>query len=261
MFLGEGTSLVMADRAFVVYRLVASMFQAETIAVPMTDGLVHDLPAMAAACRADTRLLFVANPNNPSGTIIDPSEVDSFLESVPKHVIVVFDEAYIELIDSAKRPALIERVESDPRIVILRTFSKAYGLAGLRLGYAVGHSSLISLLERVRQPFNANAMAQEAGIAALDDSEHLDRTREMVKTGLLFFEKLCDSLNLQYVRSVANFILIRVGDGRRVFRELQREGVIVRPMGGYQLEEYVRVTLGTVEENQRCADALRKVLS
>jgi len=261
VFLGPGLSIVMADRAFVVYRLVAAAQNAGTIAVPMRDGFTHDLAAMAEAVTPKTRLVFIANPNNPTGTAVSPAEIEAFLKRVPDHVITVFDEAYVELLDESERPESLRYVREGRPVVVLRTFSKVYGLAGLRIGYAVAPPPCAALLHRVRQPFNVNAMALAAAEAALEDHAHVERTRRVVREGLAFFERELKALGIPFVPSKANFLLVRTGRGREVFQALQAEKVIVRPMDGYGLPDYVRITIGTPEENQQCLEALKKVLS
>ncbi len=260
VFLRKGVNLVMADRAFVVYRLVAAAENASVVAVPMTGGFTHDLPAMLRAITPATRLVFIANPNNPTGTCVAPTDLDAFMDRVPDHVVTVFDEAYIELMPAALQPDTLRYVREGRKVILLRTFSKAYGLAGLRIGYAAAPPDCVSLLNRVRQAFNVNAMAQAAAIAALDDEAHVKRTRRLMQNGLSWFERECRRSGLEMVPSVANFFLVRVGRGRDVFNALQAEKVIVRPMDGYGLPEYVRVTVGTAAENAQCMKALRKVL-
>jgi histidinol-phosphate aminotransferase len=260
VFLRKGLNIVMADRAFVVYRLVAAAEEASTIAVPMKGGFTHDLPAMLKAITPATRVVFIANPNNPTGTVVAPRAIDAFMDQVPDHVVTVFDEAYIELMAPESQPDTLRYVREGRKVVLLRTFSKAYGLAGLRIGYAVAAPPCADLLHRVRQPFNVNAMAQAAAIAALDDDAFVGRTRRMVANGLAYFEKECRRAGLKTVPSVANFFLVKVGRGREVFKALQAEKVIVRPMDGYGLPDYVRVTVGTAAENAQCMKALRKVL-
>ncbi len=259
VFLGPSSSIVMADRAFVVYKLIAAMFGAETISVPMRD-FTHDLDAMRQAIRPDTRLVFVANPNNPTGTMVENDALTRFVESLPDHVVAVLDEAYIELLPPERQPDSLRWVREGRPVIVLRTFSKTYGLAGLRIGYAAAPPEGIRLLERVRQPFNTSAMAQEAALAALDDPRHVERTRRMVRQGLRFFERACRTMNLPYVPSVANFLLVRTGRGREIFERMQREGVIVRPMDPYGLPDYIRITVGRPAENRRCAEALKKAL-
>jgi histidinol-phosphate aminotransferase len=260
VFLRKGTNIVMADRAFVVYRLVAAAEEAATLAVPMKGGMTHDLKAMLKAITPDTRVVFIANPNNPTGTYVEPSEIDRYMDRVPDHVLTVFDEAYIELMPRHLQPDTLRFVREGRKVILLRTFSKAYGLAGLRIGYGIGEPGCISLLHRVRQPFNVNAMAQAAAIAALDDEAFVNRTRRLVQQGLAYFEAECARAGLQTVPSVANFLLIKTGKGREVFKALQEQKVIVRPMDGYGLPDYVRVTVGTRAENVQCMKALRKVL-
>jgi histidinol-phosphate aminotransferase len=260
VFLRKGLNIVMADRAFVVYRLVAAAEDASTLAVPMKGGMTHDLRALLKAITPDTRVVFIANPNNPTGTYVDPAELDRFMDRVPEHVLTVFDEAYIELMPRELQPDTLRYVREGRKVILLRTFSKAYGLAGLRIGYGVGEPGCISLLHRVRQPFNVNAMAQAAAIAALDDESFVNKTRRLVQQGLSYFERECKRAGLETVPSVANFLLIKTGRGREVFKALQLEKVIVRPMDGYGLPDYVRVTIGTAAENALCLKALLKVL-
>lgn len=260
VFLGPGTDLVMADRAFVVYRLIARAFQADVREVPMRDH-THDLDAMLAAITPETRLVMISNPNNPSGTMVDQRAIDRFMARVPEHVIVGMDEAYIELLPERRQVDSLRHLRQGKNVVLLRTFSKTYGLAGLRIGYAVAPEEIIDLMHRVRQPFNVNAMAMEAAMAALDDERHVRRTRRLVAQGLRYFENAFTEMKLPFVPSVSNFILVRVGDGRAVFEALQRRRVIVRTMDVYRLPEYVRISIGTMEENERCVQALKAVLA
>ncbi|MDP6525401.1 MAG: histidinol-phosphate transaminase [Kiritimatiellia bacterium] len=258
-FLGPGVNVVVADTAFVVYRLIAAMFRADVVAVPMRE-LTHDLDAMLAAITPETRVVFVSNPNNPTGTMVGQEEIDRFMEGVPGHVVVCFDEAYIELLPPGDQPDVLKYVRQGRNVIVLRTFSKAYGLAGLRVGYAIAPEEGIALLNRVRQPFNLNSMAQLAALAALGDDEHVAVTRDLVQDGLSFFVGECFRMGLEYVPSVTSFILVKVGEGRRVFESLQKAGVIVRPMDGYGLPEYVRITVGTADENQRAIAALSEAV-
>lgn len=259
VFLRPGSSLVMADRAFVVYRLIAAMFGADVVAVPMKN-FTHDLEAMLRAIRRDTRLVFVANPNNPTSTTVNPAALDRFVRKVPGHVVICLDEAYIELLPPSEQPDTLRYVREGRKVILLRTFSKTYGLAGLRLGYAVAPAECVGLLNRVRQPFNVNAMALAAAVAALKDDRHVERTRQMIRKGLAVFESELDRMGLPFVPAVANFILVEVGNGRDVFNRLLRHGVIVRPMDGYALPRHVRITIGTPAENRRCIRALSRVL-
>jgi len=261
VFLERGLNLVMGAEAFAVYFLAASLYEGETIRVPMP-GHVHDLDAMLAAITPETRIVAVCNPNNPTGTMVSAEAIDRFIEKLPNHVVAVFDEAYFEVMPEDQKPDVLKHIRAGKEnIVVLRTFSKAYGLAGLRIGYAVAHSGLIELLNKVRQPFNANAMAQAAAMAALDDVTHLVETREMVFQGLEFFERELPKIGVETVPSGANFILVKTGNGRTVFQELQKRKVIVRPMDPYGLPEYIRITIGTPAQNQTMLDALREVLT
>lgn len=260
VFLGPHTNIVMAERAFVIYRLVADACQAATISVPMRD-FTHDLDAMLDAVTPRTKLVFISNPNNPTGTMVDGEALDRFVDKVADHVVVVLDEAYIELLPPERQPDTLKYVREGRNVYLLRTFSKSYGLAGLRVGYAIAPKDGIELLNRVRQPFNVNAMALAAALAALDDEDYVERTRGLVREGLACLEGAFKRMGLTYVPSVANFILVDVGHGRDVFQALMREKVIVRAMDGYGLPEHVRVTVGTAQENEKLVRALEAVLS
>jgi histidinol-phosphate aminotransferase len=259
VYLDRGAQIVMADRAFVVYKLVAALYEAETIAVPMR-GFTHDLDAMLRAITPATRLVFVANPNNPTGTMVDGAHIERFMQKLPDHVIAVFDEAYVELLPPARQPDLLRYVRERRNVYVLRTFSKTYGLAGLRIGYAVAPPEGVALLHRVRQPFNVNAMAQAAALAALEDDEYVERTRAMVRAGLAFLTRELTGLGLEVVPSVANFLLVKAGRGRELFAALQKKRVIVRPMDAYGLPDHVRITIGTPEENAMLIRAMAEAL-
>jgi histidinol-phosphate aminotransferase len=230
------------------------------VTVPMKD-FTHDLPAMLAAIRPDTRIVYISNPNNPTGTVVSRASLEDFMARVPDHVMVCIDEAYIELLPPADQPDTLRYVKESRNVVILRTFSKLYGLAGLRLGYAVASPECIQLINRVRQPFNVNAMAMVAAIAALKDDKFVERTRRLVKSGLAFYKREFNRMGLKFVPSCANFVLVETGAGRQVFQEMQKGGVIVRPMDGYGLPDHVRITIGKPAENRRCIEVLQKVLA
>lgn len=260
VFLGPGVEVVISQYAFAIFRLIAEMFQAPVISVPMKD-FRHDLPAMLAAITPQTRVVFIANPNNPTGTMVSGAELDSFMRQVPPHVVVVLDEAYIELLNPEQQPDVLRYVRAGDNTIILRTFSKTYGLAGLRIGYAVAPEVGIQLLSRVRQPFNVNAMALAAAEAALNDEAFLRKTRRLVRNGLKFFEEQLNRLGIAYVPAVTNFMLVETGAARATFQALQKEKIIVRPMDGYGLPNHVRITIGTPSENQRCLQALARILN
>ncbi|MFC1462551.1 histidinol-phosphate transaminase [Verrucomicrobiota bacterium] len=265
VFLGPGANVVVAEYAFIVYRLIAASSRADVVSVPMRE-FTHDLPAMLDAITPDTRIVFVSNPNNPTGTMVDGAAIERFMDSVPDYVVTCFDEAYIELLPSEMQPDTLRYVREGRKVVVTRTFSKTFGLAGLRIGYVAAPGECISLLNRVRQPFNVNAMAMVAAIAALGDTDHVKRTVAMVREGLAYLEKEFEGMGLPYVPAVANFMLVETGavaphlPGRRIFEALQRKGLIVRAMDGYGLPQHVRVTVGTKDENERLVRALREVV-
>jgi histidinol-phosphate aminotransferase len=251
--------VVVSQYCFAVYPIVTALFGAKLVIIPAKEH-GHDLEAMQAAINPRTRIVFVANPNNPTGTAVTADALARFIEEVPPSVVLALDEAYIEFLDQPLD--LIPAVKSGnrPNLVLMRTFSKIYGLAGMRLGYGIGHPEFIAELEKLRQPFNINSVAQAGALAALDDTPHAEKTRRVNSRGLRFYAREFRKMGLEYVRSSANFILVRVGEGGPVFNELQKLGVIVRPMGGYQLPEWIRISIGTPKENQRCIGALRQVL-
>ena len=253
--LAPGVDVVVSQFCFAIYPIVAKMFGANVITVP-AKNYGHDLPAMLNAITPQTRIVFVANPNNPTGTLAPREEVIQFVNDVPDDVLLVMDEAYIEFLDDAVDLVPLIRLGARKNLILMRTFSKIYGLAGLRIGYGIGNPELISALEKIRQPFNINLLAQAAALAALDDDEHVRKTRANNFAGLEFFAKAFRELKLEFVPSSANFILVRVGEGQKVFEAMQKHGVIVRPMGGYQLPEWIRISVGTPQENERCLDGV-----
>jgi len=257
--LAPGDSVVVSQYCFAIYPIVAKMFGADVITVPARDH-GHDLPRMLRAITPKTKIIFVANPNNPTGTLALREEVVAFVNDVPDDVLLVMDEAYLEFLDDPVDLVPLIRLGARKNLMLMRTFSKIYGLAGLRIGYGIGGAELISAFEKIRQPFNANLMAQVAALAALDDDAHVRKTRQNNVVGLEFFGRAFRSMNLEFVPSHANFILVRVGGGQKVFEAMQRQGVITRPMGGYQLPEWIRISIGRPDENERCLGALKAAL-
>ena len=257
--LAPGDNVVVSQFCFAIYPIVAKMFGADVVTVPATN-YGHNLPAMLKAITPKTKIIFVANPNNPTGTLAAREDVIHFVNEVPDHVLLVMDEAYIEFLEDPVDFTALVRSGVRPNLILMRTFSKIYGLAGLRLGYGIGNPEFIASLEKIRQPFNANLLAQTAALAALDDEEHVRKTRENNFAGLEFFQRAFRGMKLEYVPSAANFLLVRVGDGKKVFEAMQAQGVITRPMGGYLLPEWIRISVGTPKENDRSLDALKKVL-
>ena len=258
-YFAPGVDVVVSQFCFAIYPLVTKLFGANLITVPAKNH-GHDLPAMLKAITSQTRVVFVANPNNPTGTLVPREDVIQFVNAIPDHVLLVMDEAYIEFLDDPLDLAALVRLGVRPNLLLMRTFSKIYGLAGLRIGYGIGHPDLIVALEKIRQPFNINSIAQAGALAALGDDEHIRKTRQNNFAGLEFFQRAFRDLKLEYVQSAANFILVRVGEGQRVFEAMQQQGVIVRPMGGYQLGEWIRISVGTPKENERGLKVLKAVL-
>jgi histidinol-phosphate aminotransferase len=255
-FLGPGRSAVYSQHAFAVYPLATQARGARSIVVPAKD-YGHDLEAMARAIDDETYVAWVANPNNPTGTFAPHAQVEAFLKRVPERVIVVIDEAYNEYLTPELRSDTVKLIKRHPNLVVTRTFSKAYGLAGLRVGYALAHASVADMLNRVRQPFNVNAIALAAAAAALDDMEFVARSYAENLQGLRQIEEGARKLGLDYIPSHGNFITVRVGRAPEVYKKLLKRGVIVRPVGGpYQLPEHLRVTIGTAAENDRFLAAL-----
>ena len=247
----------MGAPAFIVYKLVALLFGARPVEVPLV-GHRHDLAALARAVTPRTKLVFLPSPNNPTGTANSAEEIAAFVRGLPDHVVFAFDEAYAEFLDNP--PDLRPLIAEGRKVIGLRTFSKIYGLASLRVGYGYASAELAALLNRVRQPFNVNAIGQAAALAALDDSGFVTTTRTVNAAGLRQLEAGFSARGLEWVPSVANFILVKVGDGARGFVELQKRGVIVRPMKPYGMPEWLRVTVGTEAQNTRFLAALDEVL-
>jgi histidinol-phosphate aminotransferase len=258
--LAPGADVVVSQYCFAIYPIVAKMFGANVITVPARDH-GHDLPAMLRAVTPNTRIVFVANPNNPTGTLAPRETVVQFVNDIPDDVLLVMDEAYIEFLEDPVDLVPLIRLGARKNLILMRTFSKVYGLAGLRVGYGIADAGLVAAFEKIRQPFNLNLLAQVAALAALDDEDHVKKTRANNFGGLQYFEAAFRRLDLPFVPSSANFILVRVGNGQAVFDAMQKQGVIVRPMGGYQLPEWIRISVGTPLENQRSLAALQKSLS
>ena len=251
--------VVVSQYCFAVYPIVTKLFGANLVTVP-AKNYGHDLPAMLRAITPRTRIVFVANPNNPTGTRAPREEIIRFINEVPNDVLLVMDEAYVEFLNDPVDLSPLVHQNVRPNLMLMRTFSKIYGLAGLRIGYGIGNPDFVAALEKIRQPFNINLLAQTAALAALDDVEHVRKTRQNNFAGLEFFERAFRNLKLEFIPSAANFILVRVGNGQKTFEALQKQGVIVRPMGGYQLPEWIRISIGTPRENERCLAALKVAL-
>ena len=251
--------VIYAAGAFVVYSLVTKLCSATAVVVPMQKD-THDLTAMAAAITDKTKVIFVANPNNPTGTMVTADETAAFMEQVPDDVLVVFDEAYYEYVSRSDYPQTLPYVLEGRNFVITRTFSKIYGLAGLRVGYGIAPPALVKTLNRVRQPFNCSLIGQAAARAALKDTDHVAKSQEHNNIGKTFLYNTFDDLGLRYRETEGNFIMLHVGQsGADVADALLRKGVIVRPIAGYGYPDAVRVTIGTQQENEKFITALRVV--
>ena len=262
-FVQPGQSIVYSQYSFAVYALATQGLGARAIVVPARE-YGHDLDAMAAAIADDTRLVFIANPNNPTGTFIRAEQIEAFLAKVPSHVVVVLDEAYNEYLPAELQFESSEWVRKYPNLLVSRTFSKAYGLAGLRVGYAIAQPQLTDLMNRIRQPFNVNSMAQAAAVAALTDAAFLEQGARNNAGGYRQLVAAFEQLGLEYVPSYGNFVLVKVGNddgaGARVNLALLKQGVIVRPVGNYGLPQWLRISIGLPEENAAFIAALKKAL-
>ncbi len=260
LFLRPGMNAVIAEHSFVIYQLAIAASGGAAKVVPLREDYVFDLDAMAAAIDERTALVFLGNPNNPTGRIYRKAEWRRFLERVPERVVIVADEAYFEFVRDPDYPDSLQDHNGRRLLVTLRTFSKIFGLAGLRVGYAVAREDIVRLLNNVRQPFNITSLGQVAVEAGMDDDEHVARTLEVNARGMAYLERELRRIGRVFLPSQANFILVDVGEGRVVYEKLLREGVIVRPMNGYGLPRHVRVSVGLPEENRRLVAALERVL-
>ncbi len=257
--LNPQAEVVAAKYSFAMYAITAKLFGAKYVAVENKADWSHDLEAMLAAITPQTRLVFITNPTNPVGTMVFQQELDAFMARVPEHVIVAFDEAYLDFAE--EKPDTLRYVKQGKNAIVLRTFSKAYGLAGLRVGYGITTPAIAERLNMARSPFNVNLMAQAAVLAAMDDTAHLAASVQLVREGRAQYEEAFRAWGVEYVPSHTNFILARVGRGRECFNHSLARGVILRPMDAYGLPEYIRITIGTRVENERCLTVMKEFLS
>lgn len=255
--LKPGDNIVTSEHAFVAYKIVARVFGAKAIEAPARD-YGYDLEAVLAAITPRTKLVFIANPNNPTGTLLTAKEIERFIARVPSNVVVVFDEAYYEFVDHP--PDTLRYVAAGRNVIVLRTFSKIQGLASLRVGYGIARPELIALLQKTRQPFNVSGIAQIAAVAALEDEHHQRQTKAVVDQGRAFLEREFAAMKLPFIPSAGNFVLVNVGDGNRVLQAMLQRRIIVRAMRGYSLPEWVRISIGTMKDNTKCIAALRQIL-
>ncbi len=259
VFLRPGSAAVYSQHAFAVYPLVTQAMGAAGIETPARE-FGHDLQAMLAAITAATRIVFIANPNNPTGTLLRARDIEAFLKAVPRQVLVVLDEAYFEYLPAGVRGNSVPWLSRFPNLAITRTFSKAYGLAGLRVGYALASREIADLMNRVRQPFNVNSVAQAGAVAALADQDFVQRSHDLNAQGMAQLTDGFGKLGVEYIPSFGNFVSFRIGDARSAYQRLLELGVIVRPIGSYGLPAHLRVSVGLPEENERFLTALERVL-
>lgn len=253
--------VVISEYSFIVYKLIAQAMGVKRNIVPTKDDYSHDLDAMADAITEKTKIVFVDNPNNPTGTMVNQEAFDRFMKRVPERVVVAVDEAYDDYVDAADFPNSLPYLNAGRRIVIFKTFAKIYGLGGVRLGCGLGPVELVDATNRIREPFNVNAIAQAAGVAALSDTEHVQKSKEVNAKGKAYLSKSFEEMGLPYIPTQANFITIDMGrDAAPVYQDLLKLGVIVRPIKGYGLPNHLRVTIGTEEQNTRFIEALKTVL-
>ncbi|HUE40303.1 MAG TPA: histidinol-phosphate transaminase [Chthoniobacterales bacterium] len=257
-FLQLGDDVITFEHAFVAYKLVAALFGARTIEIA-TPNFQPDPDALLAAITPKTKIIFIANPNNPTGALILSNSLDNFFERVPDNIVTVLDEAYFEFREDP--PDTLRHVRDGRNVVVLRTFSKIHGLASLRIGYGIARHELIDVLLKTRQPFNVNGIAQVAALAALEDVDYLAETKRVVDAGRAFLEAEFTAMKLRFVPSAGNFVLVHVNDGPAVFQKMLARKIIVRPLVGYGLAEWLRITVGTMEQNKKCIAALKEVLA
>jgi histidinol-phosphate aminotransferase len=256
-FLGPGSEAVFAWPSFAMYPIVVKGMGATPVAVPLTGDLVHDLPALAAAVTERTKIVFVCNPNNPTGTSVGAAEFDRFVDDLPPDVVLVVDEAYVEFVRRSDFPDSLAWIRRRPATIVLRTFSKIYGLAGLRLGYGIADVELAGYLERARHPFNVNRLAEVGALAALADEAHAEASRRVNAEGVMYLTTELEALGIDVWPTDANFILARAGDG--VHDALLREGIIVRPLASFGMSDHIRISVGLPEENERLVKTLKRL--
>ncbi len=258
IYLGPGRAGLTSQGTFVVFPLAAQLADSDAVQVPLKD-YAYDLDALAARVDERVRVVYLANPNNPTGTMFTAAETDRFLEKIPEDVLVILDEAYCDYVEREDYSHSLDYVRGGRYVIVLRTFSKVYGLAGLRVGYGIGHPEVVDAVNRMRSPFNVSTAAMAAGMAALDDSEHVERSLEMNRRGLEYLRRELSGLGLKVAPSCANFLYVETGnDSKEDFKELLKLGVIIRPLGFMGMPQGSRITVGTAEENQRVVEAFAR---
>jgi len=259
-FFNSGDECIMASPTFSEYEFVANLMDAKIVKIPLKD-FRHDLPKMREAITNKTKMIFICSPNNPTGTIVTKEELDKFFDGLPENIVVVLDEAYYEYADSPDYHQSLEYLQAGKNVIILRTFSKIYALGGLRIGYGLASQEMIALLNRVREPFNVNQMAQVAALASLKDDQHVEESLRINREGKDFLINEFQGMDLSYVPTQANFIFLQIGvDSKAFFQEMLKEGIIIRTGDIFGLPDFIRVTIGTAEQNQRFIEGAKKVL-
>lgn len=260
-FCRPNEEIITADKTFLEYKIIGQQNSRLARTIPL-NNLCYDLKEIKKKINIKTKIVFIANPNNPTGTYVNKTEIEEFIKGLPEDIIVVLDEAYFEFVEAPDYPASLDLLKKNPNIIILRTFSKIYGLAGLRIGYAIADKEIIRYMEGARQPFNVNSLAQAAAFAALADTGFIKKTLKTIKEGKKYIYKELDKLNSEYTPSETNFILINLKkDGRDVFQEMLKKGVIIRELKQYDLDDFIRVTIGTMSENKKFIKALKETLA
>jgi len=256
-FLKSGDEVITTRHAFIAYKLTAQLFGSRVIETP-TPQFQQDLDAILEAVTPRTKIVFIANPNNPTGALISQEEINRYISRVPENIVSVFDEAYFEFLDNP--PDMLRYVRQGKNVIVLRTFSKIHGLASLRVGYGIARVELIEVLQKTRQPFNVSGIAQAGALAALDDTGHQRETKRAIDTGRAYLEKQFREMRLDFVSAAANFIMVNVGNGPAVFERMLAKKIIVRPIKNYGLPEWLRISVGTMEQNEKCIAALQEIL-
>ena len=261
---GEGEELIVSEQAFIVYELISKAAGIKMNLIPLKEGAVIDVDAYIERINENTKLICLVNPNNPTGTYYPKSDFEKLLKAVPENCVILVDEAYVDFVDVDDYPNSINYRSDYPNMITCRTFSKAFGISGMRLGYGITSAEIADYMNRVREPFNTNIIAQEAGIAALKDKEYLKKSVAVNKEGKEYYYQEFKRLGLEYLPTQGNFILVKVGDkpedGMNCFNGLLKKGVIVRPMGGYKFPEWIRISVGLKEQNEECVKELETYL-
>ncbi|MCK5534028.1 histidinol-phosphate transaminase [bacterium] len=258
-FLNPQDEIIVSAHAFIRYYMAGKLMACKVKTIPMKN-FTHNLLQMQKAINKKTKVIFIANPNNPTGTYVNKTEVMNFMKSIPGRIIVVFDEAYYEYMTRKDFPDSLSYIKNNRKVIVLRTFSKIYGLAGLRIGYGMSIKGIIEYMERIRPPFNTNSLSQIAARVSFSDKEQIKKGRKVVTEGRGYIEQALNKMGVEYVPSVANFMLIKVGKGNNVFKQLLKKGIIARAMDEYGLPEYIRITIGLSRENKLFIKKLREVL-